>query len=137
MKGEGARVTKSIENPAAGSKLCDRLAIFALIQKEAGLLAFANIHEELQAIFLDDARLGRHSAPKRPVLDIKAFELADIAFGAEVDAFGTEQLDQQFGQYLFSLGQAKGGELHHQPPIVLINGQPGEAVRFTKDQPAS
>jgi hypothetical protein len=145
VQGEAAAVAKSVEHAPAGRQASHRPPIIALVQVEARLLALGNVDQETQnsrayaarlAKFFDHDWLGRDFAQQRPILQLQALELADAALGAEEDAFGTRQLNEQLGQHLATLGNSQSGELNDEPTIVAIGRAAREAIAFAEDEPA-
>src|SRR6516165_10513536 len=75
-------------------------------------------------------------AGQQTVLQLQPFELSDAALGSQIDSFGVCKFREQLGDHLTALGQAKSGELHHEPAVVAIHGHAGQAVALAKHKPA-
>ena len=69
-------------------------------------------------------------------MQFEPFQLADAALGAQVNAFGLQQVYEELFEQVAALGQGEAGELHDQPAIVLIHGEPGQPIPLTEDQAA-
>ena len=100
MQTEAAGVAEGVEHASAGASVRHGNAIVALIEVVAGLLPFGQMHENAQAVLGDLDRLGRRDAAQGAVVQFQAFELADAAFGAQIDAGGLQQFGQQIGEHL-------------------------------------
>ncbi len=132
---EAAGIAKGIEDAPAGSESRHLPPIVALVEVEAGLLPFSQVDNEANAVLLDLDDPLRRAAAKRAVVDLQAFDLANTAFGAKVNAGRPNEFVEQVGQQITALRQGERGELHHEPAVVAINGEARQAITLAEDQP--
>ena len=125
---EAAVVAERVEQPAV--RIAQRrLAVLALIEEQAGLLAAAQVDLVADAPFADRHALG-HRAGDHGHLRLEPFERADLGVVAHQDAGRTQPL----AEHGDDLGQQALGRLrqrlHHEVVAVAVDDQRRQQVAF-------
>ncbi len=128
--GEAAGVAIAVEHlaraePAHG--LGKAVAAIALVEVEAGLVAFGDVQGEAPAMFADGQLRGAIAA-QPPRGGLQALQLPHAGIGAFVEPGEAGGLQQGVGDHGFPALGAGAGELRHQGVAVAVHDQAGQAV---------
>ncbi len=133
---EAAVIGEDVEDAVAGGEAGDEPPVVALVEIEAGLLAFDEIDAIPHVVLGEEERPRRRFAPQQAVLLLESFGGANPFLGPQPDAARLEFFAEQFEQRLLPLREGETRELHDQPVSVAVDRESRELVAFAVDQPA-
>ena len=116
----GADVAEQVEHPATGAVACQPVAVGALVEEPAGLLAAGRRHREAQAALVDHQRLGQ-CAVQRLDAALEPLQGTQRAVVEQLDRARVDQIDQHGEQVLLHALHAGGADLHHQHVVVTVD----------------
>src|SRR5688500_90017 len=125
---EPARIAEAVEHRATGGEAAHSLAVFALVEEEAGLLALLDVDAEVQAVLDDGAARRLAVSPDKADPLRKLLELAHFGVRALEDRLAGGELGQEIEDRLAPALHAGGEELRHQHVGVAIDDQAGQPV---------
>ena len=92
VDGEAAGVAEAVEHFAPCGERAHALAVFALVEEEAGLLALLDVHPEIQPVFDDRAARGLSVAAHEARMRLQALELPRLGIRTLVDGLAAREL---------------------------------------------
>ena len=113
----------------------DSGAVFLLIEKEAGLLAFLYVNPEVNAV-LDHLHPIRHIAADEAFGQLETLQRANGYVAALIDARRMQQLLQRVGSVMLEALHAQRQTLHDQHVAEAVHDQRGQTVAFGKNHAA-
>ena len=134
VDGEAAGVAEAVEHFAPCGERAHALAVFALVEKEAGLLALLDVDPEIQPVFDDRAARRGAVAAHEARARLEAFELARLGIGALVDRLAAGELGERIEDRIAPALDAGGEKLGDQHVGIAVDDQAGQAVRFRVHQ---
>ena len=133
---KAARIAEAVQHRLA-AELAHRvgklLAVVALVEVIAGLVAFGDVQRQLP-LMLVDRQLGRPIAAQPAGLFGQALELAHLRVRALVELAQAGRRQQQVGDHRFPALGAGGEELRDQGVGVAVDDQAWQAIGLGMDQ---
>src|SRR5205814_5728594 len=113
IDGEAAGIAEAVEHLAPGGKRAHAVAVLALVEEEAGLLALRDVDAKVEPVFDDRAARGGAIAAHEARARFEPFELAGLGIGALVDRLAAGQLGERIEDRIAPALDAGGEKLRH------------------------
>ena len=106
-----------------------------MVQVEAGLLSFRQIHAIAHPAVEDHDRFPRGFSPEHAVADLHSLRLGHCSLGPHQDRPGLDQFSQQGHDQLQPRLHSQRGHLDDQILAEAIDNQPAQAISLAENQP--
>ena len=138
VDGESARVAEKIQHVAPAGIAFHKGAVLALIEEEAGFLAFSPVYEELVTV-LQNGSLPRLEAGSLPEITIHQFQASlewrcSAAFVVDGLQLLSINLLESFADLALGAEHAHGMRLENAYAVIIVYYQAGQAVTFAMYQ---
>ena len=132
---ETAGVAEHVEHMSPFCETLEEAAVFALVDEEAGLLAFEPVDVELQAVFQSDVAV--EGADEIFVFGIETGFIGEsrVAFVIDIANPGLGKTGEGFGDGAPGEVHAGGMRLHHGRVAVDVDHEAGKEVPLAMDEP--
>ena len=135
MKRETARVRETVQYGLSLDERCNRGAVLLLVEEEARLLAFLDIHPEVDAVLHHLHAVGNCAVHHACQL-LQALQAANRHIAALIDALWMHFFHQRVHHILLEALHAQRQALQHQYIAKAVHNQRGQAVALRENQSA-